>query len=97
MLEEIFPAIAYYQDTWGATLDRVRVAGFGSRERNFAKLLPQELKSHRSALAESPKARMGSIRAKNMIQQELDALVGWMTRMGRFLERALVGRIIGYR
>ena len=31
MLDEVFPAIAYFQDTWDSAPDRARITGFGSR------------------------------------------------------------------
>ncbi len=53
ILEEIFPAIAYYQDTWGGTIDRARLAGFGSRERDLREALEQELKFPVASLGDS--------------------------------------------
>jgi type IV pilus assembly protein PilM len=77
MLDEIFPAIAYYQDTWGGTIDRARVSGLGSREEIFRRALTGELKVSVGALAESECARLLESSAKDLLQLNLDALVGW--------------------
>jgi type IV pilus assembly protein PilM len=82
IIEEIFPAIAYYQDTWGSTIDRVRLSGFGSRERDLRQTLEQELKFPVASLGDSESARMLNSPASDMIHQDLDALVGWMMNEG---------------
>jgi type IV pilus assembly protein PilM len=82
VLEEIFPAIAYYQDTWGGTLDRVRVSGFGSREREFREALETELRLPVASLADSEHARTLNSPAGDMMHQNLDALVGWSLNEG---------------
>jgi hypothetical protein len=82
ILEEIFPAVAYYQDTWGGTIDRARLAGFGSREREFREVLEQELKFGVNSLGDSEGARGLSSPASDMVRQNLDALVGWMMNEG---------------
>lgn len=77
MLDEIFPAIAYYQDTWGESVDRARVAGSGVRDEAFRIALADELRVPVEALAGSLTAgRVGS-GARELIEQDLDALVGW--------------------
>ena len=44
VLDEVFPALAYDQDTWGTPIDRVRIAGLGDREEVFRRALAEELK-----------------------------------------------------
>lgn len=82
MLDEIFPAIAYHQDTWGGTVDRVRVAGFGPREGIFKRALEEEVKVTVGSLAESEGAVAVGSHAKDLMHQDLDALVGWMMNRG---------------
>jgi type IV pilus assembly protein PilM len=78
MLDEVFPAVAYYQDTWGSSPDRVRISGFGAREEVFRRALSGELKCPVGALADSESALLLGSSAKDLLQHDLDALVGWM-------------------
>jgi type IV pilus assembly protein PilM len=82
MLEEIFPAIIYYQDTWGESVDRACCAGFGSREDGFRRALSDELRIPVGALADSPGVTLLPSSAKDLVHQDLDALVGWMLNVG---------------
>jgi type IV pilus assembly protein PilM len=82
MLDEIFPAIAYYQDTWGESVDRACLAGFGSRDGLFRSALSEELRVSVSPLAETPAAFRLDSTAKDLINQDLDALVGWVLNVG---------------
>lgn len=82
ILQEIYPAVAYYQDTWGATIDRARLAGFGPRERELRQILEQELKFTVNSLGDSEAARALVPPASDMVHQNLDALVGWMANEG---------------
>jgi len=82
MLDEIFPAVAYYQDTWGNSPDRVRISGFGAREEVFRRALAAELKCPVGALADSESALLLNSSAKDLLQHDLDALVGWMLNEG---------------
>jgi len=77
MLDEIFPAIAYYQDTWGESVDRARLAGFGSRDEVFRKALSEELRVSVEPLADTPEILHLGSGARDLIAQDLDALVGW--------------------
>lgn len=82
MLDEIFPALAYYQDTWGGSVDRTRLAGLGAREGVFRAALGEELKVSVGSLAEAEDIRALPSNAKDLINQDLDALVGWMMNSG---------------
>ncbi len=82
MLDEIFPAIAYYQDTWGGLPDYARIAGFGPREEVFRRALSAELKCPIGALGESETALQLQSPAKQLLYEDLDALVGWMLNGG---------------
>jgi type IV pilus assembly protein PilM len=82
MLDEIFPALAYYQDTWGGSVDRARLAGLGAREETFRRALAEELKVSVGPLAEAEDVRGLPSNTKDLIHQDLDALVGWMMNTG---------------
>jgi type IV pilus assembly protein PilM len=77
-LDEVFPAIAYYQDTYGSPIDRARIAGFGVREADFQAALEVELKVPVARLGDSETARGLESSARDLIHQDLDATVGWM-------------------
>ncbi|MGA7917120.1 MAG: hypothetical protein WCA00_17930 [Candidatus Acidiferrales bacterium] len=82
MLDEVYPAIAYYQDTWGSTLDRACLTGFGARAEIFRRALSAELKCPIGALAETESALRLESGAKDLMYQDLDALAGWMLNGG---------------
>lgn len=82
MLDEIFPAIVYYQDTWGESIDRVCFAGFGSRDELFRRALSEELRVPVGPLADAPDVTQLSSNAKDLVHQDLHALVGWMLNVG---------------
>src|SRR6266481_312191 len=44
LLEEIYPVAAYYQDTWGESINSVRVAGLGARMPDFIRVLEDEFR-----------------------------------------------------
>jgi type IV pilus assembly protein PilM len=77
MLDEIFPAIAYFQDTFGGAPDRARMTGFSSRSGVFKQALSAELKCPISPLSESAIALTLDESSKDLMNQDLDALVGW--------------------
>ena len=78
ILDEVFPAVAYYQDSWGETIDRAQLSGFGAKEASLGKTLTQELQIPAGSMSDA--ARVGSLDAwsKNLIPQGLDALMGWI-------------------
>ena len=82
MLDEIFPAVAFYQDSWGGSPDRIRITGFGAREEVFRRALGEELKSPVGSLGDSENAAPLESNAKDLIHHDLDALVGWMLNEG---------------
>ena len=82
VLDEVFPAVAYYQDTWGESPDRVRVAGFGAREKEFQNALSAELKMSAESVAEAQIARALDRSAADLIPHGLDALAGWVASGG---------------
>jgi type IV pilus assembly protein PilM len=82
MLDEIFPAIVYYQDTWGESVDRLRLAGFGAREEVFSRALSEELKVPVGSLEDTAEASQLGGNVRDLIRQDLDGLVGWMLNVG---------------
>lgn len=78
MLDEVFPAVAYYQDTWGSTIDRARLTGFGDREAIFGGALAEELKVSAGPIAEAEGVQGLDASAKDLVNHGLDALAGWM-------------------
>ena len=82
MLDEVFPAIAYYQDNWDGPVDRVRFSGFGTREQFFQTALASELKVAVGSMGEAEAAQGLSEPAQDLIRHGLDALAGWMLNAG---------------
>jgi type IV pilus assembly protein PilM len=82
VLDEIFPALAFYQDSWGTAVDRVRLSGFGAREEIFRAAVAKELEVDVAQMADTEQARALDLPARNLIHDDLDALVGWMVNGG---------------
>jgi len=78
MLDDVFPAVAYYQDTWGSTIDRARLTGFGDREAIFGNAVAEELKINAAPIGEAEGARGLEAPARDLVSHGLDALAGWM-------------------
>ena len=78
MLDEVFPAVAYYQDSWGSTIDRARLSGFGAKEEVFGQALAEELTIPASSMAGAEALQSLDAAARDMVPHGLDALVGWM-------------------
>jgi len=78
MLDEVFPAVAYYQDTFGWSIDRARLSGFGSRQDAFREAIAQEMKIPAAPFGETQGAFGLDRAAKDLIPRGLDALAGWM-------------------
>jgi len=77
VLDEIYPAVAYFQDTWRENVAEARLAGFGARFEEFRRPLETELGVRvlpllaPGALPELP------AEAKGLVDRQLDALIGW--------------------
>lgn len=78
MLDEVFPAVAYFQDTWGGTIDRARLTGFGEREALFGDALAEELKISAGPMSEAEGVQGLEASGKDLVNHGLDALAGWM-------------------
>jgi type IV pilus assembly protein PilM len=82
VLDEVFPALAYYQDNWETPIDRVRFSGFGTREQIFRAALASELRVAVGSMNETEAAQALSDPAKDLVRHGLDALAGWMLNAG---------------
>jgi len=83
LLEEIYPAVAYYQDTWRGNLDTVCLAGFGERFEEFRRAVEAELQVNATRL--TPSATLGepiSGVARATVDRYLEALIGWTRNRG---------------
>jgi type IV pilus assembly protein PilM len=78
VLDEIFPAVAYHQDTWGGELDRVVITGFGDREETIRLAVSNEMRVETGNLTDSASGMGLSPDARTMLSQGQEALVGWM-------------------
>jgi type IV pilus assembly protein PilM len=78
ILDEVFPAVAYYQDSWGETIDRVRLSGFDGAESSFSEALAEELKIPAMSMSDVGGADSLDSSARDLISHGLDALFGWM-------------------
>jgi type IV pilus assembly protein PilM len=79
LLGEIYPAAAYYQDTWGESVAHVRLGGLGGRFEEFRSAVAAELKCPVAPLVAS--AALGerlSGDSRALVDRQMDALVGWM-------------------
>jgi type IV pilus assembly protein PilM len=78
MLDEVFPAVAYYQDTWGTPIDRAWLSGFGEREQEFCNALAGELKVSVGSMTDAQGGRDLDPGARDLLRHGLDAVAGWM-------------------
>jgi type IV pilus assembly protein PilM len=82
MLDEIFPALAYYQDTWGGSMDRVLLSGLAGRENVFREALSRELHCPISPFSTTSALLIENASAAELVRQGLDGLAGWMLNGG---------------
>jgi len=82
LLDEIYPLLAYYQDSWSEGISAVRLAGLGGRASEFASLLALELKCPVGSLLGSA-ALSGHVDSGlgQLVERDLDALVGWASNL----------------
>lgn len=83
LLDEIYPAVAYYQDTWRGNVETVCLAGFGERFEEFRRAAEAELRVGVARL--TPSAALGeplSGVARATVDRYLEALVGWTRNRG---------------
>ena len=79
LFEEVFPLVAYFQDTWGESIDSVRVAGLGARLPEFVESLEAEFHCGVGALLHRAISE-GRIQpdAQPLADRDADGLLGWM-------------------
>jgi len=78
VLDEIFPTLAFFQDTTGGTVDRARLSGFGTREEIFRRALAEELKCTVEPIARSEASMSLRDEEKDIVTRGLEPLAGWM-------------------
>ncbi len=76
VLEELYPAVAFYQDTWRENISEMRLAGFGVRSDELRRAVESEL-SLRAYPLLSPATPGIPGEAKPMVDRQLDGLAGW--------------------
>ncbi|MHB8540720.1 MAG: type IV pilus biogenesis protein PilM [Candidatus Acidiferrales bacterium] len=79
VFDEVFPALAFYQDTWGERVEQLRVAGFGAGEEGLLEMLGREIGCQAEPLGAASEL---SPEAKSLVAQGLESLVGWQLNRG---------------
>jgi type IV pilus assembly protein PilM len=82
VLEEVFPASAYFQDTWEESIDRVLLAGFEDRQDTFVSSIETELKMPVRSLGAGDIGVVLDRSAQDLMQRGFEPLVGWMANAG---------------
>jgi type IV pilus assembly protein PilM len=77
VLDEVFPAVAYYQDTWGASIERARLAGFGDKEGALGNALSAELQISAAPISRAEGVTELNVAGQDIVNHGLDALAGW--------------------
>jgi len=79
IFDEVFPALAFYQDTWGEKVQQLRVAGFGAGEDVLREMLGRE-----TGCPAEPLASSGELpaEARSLAAQGLEPLAGWQMNRG---------------
>lgn len=79
LLDEIYPVAAYYQDSWHANIDSMRIAGLGNRLAEFVGPIENELHSKVGPLLHSAVAeRCAAENATSLLSENQEGLIGWM-------------------
>lgn len=79
LVDEIFPVVAYYQDTWREEIQSLRVAGLESRFEEFAAVLEKEFHCPvRSLLQTALLTGRVPEQARSLANRQLEGLLGWM-------------------
>jgi len=83
LLDEIYPVVASYQDSWKEGVAVIRLAGLGQRVDEFREPLERELNCPAASLLASAKSegRLGTD-LQSLADRDLDALVGWTLNRG---------------
>jgi type IV pilus assembly protein PilM len=81
LLDEIYPAVAYYQESARVGVGEVRLAGMAARFEEFRPLLERELGCRVTRLETGPFDALPD-GARILFQQQLDSLAGWSLNRG---------------
>lgn len=83
LLDEIYPAVAFCQDSWQESVQQVRLAGFVGRFQEFRLAIEAELSCSVAPLAASSAldTRLAS-QVRPLLERELEPLVGWILNRG---------------
>lgn len=79
IFEEVFPAVAFYQDTWGGKVEQLCIAGFGLGDEEIREALMRELGCPAEPLGFGVEI---TAEARSLIAQGLEPLVGWQMNRG---------------
>lgn len=79
VFDEVFPALAFYQDSWNDRVAQLRVAGFGAGENDLREALSREIGCPTEPLASATEF---TAEARSLIAQGLEPLVGWQLNRG---------------
>ena len=79
IFDEVFPAVAFYQDTWSDRIDQLRIAGFGPGEEELRQALAREIGCPAEPLAAGAEF---TAEARSLVAQGLEPLVGWHLNRG---------------
>jgi type IV pilus assembly protein PilM len=82
VLEEVFPAVAYYHDVWGGAINRAFLAGFGTREEEFRSAVESELKTGVGSMSEAEGAHALDEQGRDLIRHGIESLAGWAMNRG---------------
>jgi type IV pilus assembly protein PilM len=82
LLDEIFPAVAYYQDNWGGGLGRVRLSGLVHGFEEFKRVVGEELGCAVLPFVAGSRSEQFPRDVLGMFNHQLDALVGWSLNRG---------------
>jgi len=77
-LDEVYPAVAYFQDTWSTGISEVRLAGLGARADDVRALLETELECRvASVVASSALEGRPAGEERSLIDRRMEAIAGW--------------------
>jgi type IV pilus assembly protein PilM len=77
LLEELYPAVAFFQDNWRENISEVRLSGLGSRFEEFRHAVEVEIGGRVQPLLSGAAARRLPVEARGLVEKQYDALVGW--------------------
>lgn len=77
VLDEVFPAAAYFQDVWGRDIDRAYLAGFGETGDLVRDALGREFRIGVEPISAASRAQKLDAQARTLLRQGLDGLAGW--------------------